>query len=280
MMRALCCLVGATLWAAAGIADIARPKTLDDTLRLMEHAYLATPQIKDVRIDYVDRSLELVTDSEQTFTGYPDNLHNKLRLAASDSVRQQVLDEHIAASIASILEIAAPEETNIRQLLPVLRPKGYANSGDNLPLSMPFVGDVSIFVVKDSPNGIAFVTKDELDQLALTPEDLFETAKTNIYEQNWTPNLVGDNGLFFLRLDGTFESTLMLVPELWRQLDAQMEDVIAVVAARDLVLVADTGVEGALSRLRAAIPDGENAHSYAISDRLLIWRGDHWAAYQ
>lgn len=280
MKRAICFGVVLTICTWASIAAITRANTLNDTMRLMARAYLATPQIIDAKIDYTKKSVTFVTDTGQTFTSYPDNLHAILQNAGSDTQRQDLLDENVTNGLASISEAITSDGVDIERLLPALRPERIARLGDRPPLSVPFVGHVSIFVTEDMPHGISFLTQADLDQLSLTQDALFEAAMANMYAQNWQPEFLGGDGLYMLRLDGNNEAALLLMPEIWQQLDAQMKDVVAVVIARDLVLVADTGVDGALTRLHDALLQKADTVSYAISNQLLIWREDHWAAFE
>ncbi|MEP1586450.1 MAG: hypothetical protein ABJR46_09055 [Tateyamaria sp.] len=280
MKRAICFGIVLVICTWASIAAITRANTLNDTLRLMARAFLASPQIVEAEIDYSDKSVTFVTDTGETFTSYPDNLHTMLQNADSDKQRQDLLDENVTNRLASIFEAITSDGVDIERLFPALRHKGIARFGDRPLLSVPFIGDVSVFVIEDMPHGISFLTQADLDHLSLTQGALFERAMANIYAQNWQPEFLGGDGLYVLRLDGNHEATLMLVPEIWQQLDAQMKDVVAVVIARDLVLVADTGVDGALTRLRDVLLKREDTVSYPISNQLLIWRKDHWAAFE
>jgi uncharacterized protein YtpQ (UPF0354 family) len=273
-------ILSALLAAGAGLSQIARPETVQDTLVLMQGSFAADPRILSAEIDRADAALKLTTPENQLLTAYPDNLHRNLQAAADDAVRQQVLDSFTATSLdAGLQAVQGADRIDLEKILPVLRVTEFARLEGNAPLSRSYVGDMSIFVVEDLPGGVSFLTDDALVELDLTETDLFRRALENMYEQNWQPRLEGGDGVFVMLLDGNYEATLLLIPEVWQQLDEIMEEVVVAVAARDLVMIADTGVPGAVDRLRGALPTPEENISYAISNRLLVWREARWQSF-
>jgi uncharacterized protein YtpQ (UPF0354 family) len=256
-------------------AEVPRPETLDDTLELMRAAYEASDRFQNVEADSEEKSIRLSDGSDGEFVSYPDNLHQMLQAAESDVERQQVLDDFIAGLIE---HVAGPEVTDdISMVVPVVRHRDFAEGiAEEGPVSRPLAGELAVFYVFDRPRSISYVTPTHLRDLGVTEEDLPKIAADNLARLGWSPELEGD-GLWMLVFDGTYEATFLLDEGLWNGFDAQLETIIMVALARDLVIFTDAGFDGAEDGLRKLAADLFPDVTYPLSDQVFEWTGAGWS---
>lgn len=293
------------IWAAAftlafahsAWADVARPETLDDTLTLMRDQFVADPRVTSTKIDLEQSYLSFQIGNGPLQISLPDTIHDTLQNATDDAAREKALVQFIDFTI-SASQSAAPEAAlDLTQVFPVIRPKGFGiepiqpsfgrapeikGFGDeneeefSAPVSLPFTADMDIFFVQDKDQVIEFVTVDHLAQLDLTELELLTVARENLQTRDWDLKIEGGDGLHIISLDGDFETSFMLNQNFWRGVDVGLGRIVAIVAARDLVLFVDGDVEGAIDNLRTLVDPSVNQFPNPISTIPLVWDNGSW----
>lgn len=269
-------LVCAALWPTLLLADIPRPDSLEDTLALQLEALQADPRILDPVIDTSDKSITFKAADGTGYTSYPDNLHKLLRAAQSDAERQTQFDDFMRNSIDGLFAIAQESQIDSANILPVIRETGFSNAAqDDQPVSRPLAGNLSVFLVEDTPSSLSYLRPSDLDALGLAPQDAFALAQTNRLARQWQPKIEGD-GIYFLQLDGNFEASLLLDAALWDFVEEKIGPVLVTASNRDVVLfgpASDPEVRRVLTQLaKKYVAEG----SYALSAQLMVRKDDGW----
>tara|TARA_B110000908_G_scaffold172187_1_gene238227 strand:- start:2271 stop:3158 length:888 start_codon:yes stop_codon:yes gene_type:complete len=279
-------------FAHSAWADLERPETLDDTLLMMQEKFKADPRVSDTNIDIAQRYISFQINDGPLQISLPDTIHDTLQNASDDEARELALIQFINFTIESS-ESAAPEATlDLDQIFPVIRPSGFGSEpiehdpnheehGDDdevesAPVSLPFTADMDIFFVHDGDQAIQFVTAHHLEQLDLNPRALLDITQANLQSRYWDLKIEGGDGLHILSLDGNFETSFMLNRPFWEGVNVGLGSIVAIVAARDLVLFVDGDNEGAINNLRTLVDPTINQFPNPISTTPLIWDNGAW----
>lgn len=299
MLRLICAALFTLACTHTAWADIARPETLDDTLILMRDQFAADPRVTSTNIDQEQRYLSFTLNNGPLQISLPDTIHDTLQNAADAAARENALVQFINFTLAAS-QAAAPEAPpELTKILPVIRPSGFGHdparynfgrknipalSNDDeedeeeysAPISLPFTADMEVFFVEDSDQVIQFITLEHLDQLGITAQDLETLANNNLQQREWNLKIEGGDGLHILSLDGNFETSFMLNRAFWQGVDVGLDRIVAVVAARDLVLFVDGDEPGAIENLRTLVDPAINSFPNPISETLLKWDNGRW----
>jgi hypothetical protein len=262
------------LCAAAAQAEVARPATAGDTLRLMRDAYAAHPQADQVQIDTGLGAVITTRRDGTDVTSYPDNLHRALQDAATDADRQAVLDRFVA----SAFELTGDLPPDPAALMPVLRPPAMFAGQTDGPISAPFPGPLEMFFVLDAPSGAAFVTGDMLGALRLDAAGVQGRAIANLQARDGQVRVQG-SGPYMIVADGYYESSLLLDPALWDSVDAQIGQVVALPLARDLLLFADADRPDMLAALKRIVAVEYANLSNMLTSEALVLRDGVWIPF-
>ena len=288
------------LWLALAIpalADLAAPKTVNDTLVLLRDAVAKNEKITDVALDFDQSYMQFRYDGGEIQIAFPDNLHTSLVNAADDSERAEVFAAYVQRMIRGLATLLLDNPIDPNNVFPVVRHQSLSeqnytpglnhSAGDddqtrNTPnqlVSFPFVADMRIYLVEDAPRTIQFVTHDALDAIEMSPVALRLQAGMNT--QAWLDQVAVESQgkVNFLVLDRNFETSLMLLPTLWRSLEQRFGSIVAVVAARDLVLFVDGDDAEAVADLRAVVAPDAGGFAYQVSSALIVWDGTGWQPF-
>ena len=303
MQRLLIATLLTLAFALTAQAEIARPKTLDDTLNLMHGKFLDDPRVTSTNVDLEQRYISFRINDGPMQISLPDTIHKTMQEAASDTARQQALGKFINFTIEVSQSVAPEAALDLTKIYPVIRPTGFGSEpfeddasdefhpkgfgtkrfGDedqeeaqSLPVTLPFAADMSLFFVQDNEQIIQFVTVDELAQLELNAADLKAIALQNQQSRAWNLKIEGGDGLYILSLDGDFETSFMLNHSFWQGVSVGLGSIVAMVAAPDLVLFVDGDVEGAVENLLTLVDPTINEFSSPISTTPLKWRNGVW----
>ena len=297
MRRLIWATVFSLACAPTAWADVARPETLDDTLTLMRDQFVGDPRVTSTNIDLEQRYISFQIGDGPLQISLPDTIHSALQNAANDTAREKALVQFIDFTI-SASQSAAPEAAlDLTQIYPVIRPKGFGvetiqpsfdsvpetghfgeenEEEQSAPVTLPFAADMEIFFAQDKDQVIEFVTLDHLAQLELTKRELLDIARKNLQARDWNLNIEGGDGLHIISLDGNFETGFMLNQSFWQGVDVGLGSIVAVVAARDLVLFVDSDVENAVENLRTLVDPSINQFPNPISTTPLVWDNGVW----
>ena len=267
------------------------PQSIADTLELMRGAYQADPRVSNVIVNFDQKYLSFQVDGSDTQISFPDNLHILLTQAQTDAERTEILNRMAQSAIQSIVALTLDVPFDVANVIPIVRNATYGidvllvdghdtNIQEMTPLiSFPFVGDMRIFLVEDAPKVVKFLTKADLQTTELGVDALLLEAVMNARSGLEDVKIENQGGLSFLIFDGNYETSFLTTPSLWNDLDTQIGTIVAVVAARDLVLFVDGDDATALADLREVIKPEISQFSYPISTTLITWKDGRWSLY-
>jgi uncharacterized protein YtpQ (UPF0354 family) len=149
-------------------------------------------------------------------------------------------------------------------------------SGATTVPSLEFPGDLVILWVLDSPTSTSSVTAELLEDNRLDTEKLAEKALENLTRKASDIQTSSENGMTFVLLDEYYESSLMLLPDLWQAIDDDLGTVVAGVPSRDLLIYVDGDNPDDVAELRDLVERMSGQLSYPVSGDLFRWDGSAW----
>ncbi len=260
-----------------------RAPIYNDTLDLMLADIQVLPNVASARIDREDQSLKIVLTDGQEVTSNPDNLHQMLQ-GTTDPAERNAL---IAQFTQTIAELSDPKPTLDAasltvNVLPVIRSDDYltTNSNPDAPpdqkLQQKFLPGLSIFYVFDTPNSVQFLQAEDVTKAGFDLATVDAAAKARIAEYGGTFRTEPISNLTMVVLDGFYETSLLLVPEIWNAVDQDIDRLVIGIPARDVLLYGDAANPDVIEELKATIARISAEGAYPLSDRLLEWKAGSW----
>jgi hypothetical protein len=273
MWRALILCLLPTL----ALADTPKPSDSMQALILYYDAiHAAAPDLK-IEIDEADISLKLTTPDGKDIRMYPDNLYLSLLQTTSEAERAAVMQTFVDTALKAYSADPATPELDLTAIYPVIRPALILPADVREKVVVQdFPGGLVEYWVQDSPGSTLSVNVDALKAAKLDVTSLQKLAIANLTQKAQAVQMQSAGPMSMLLLDGYYESSLLLLPEIWQGLDARMGSVVVAIPTREVVLLVDGTDTEAVAALRAVIQQPFQTQPYAISPDLFLWQTDHW----
>ena len=166
-----------------------------------------------------------------------------------------------------------------KQVRLVVQPGDYIANKTGL-VARPFVAGLWIVPVVDSPSSMRLVTKDDLVQLKLDEESIFELGRRNLREQAKPlaqvasvprPGEIGRLG------EDDYESSRLILHGEWADLAAKMNNqLVVMVPASNLLIYGDGATAAGLDSLRALGREAARGSPRPLSIVMLRWTVAGW----
>jgi uncharacterized protein YtpQ (UPF0354 family) len=116
-----------------------------------------------------------------------------------------------------------------------------------------------------------------MDELELTPDSLHALAVSNLPNRIPPLEVHGESPRRMATCGGNFEATLLLHEGLWEHVSSDTKgDILAVVPARDMLVISDSAWDGALDFLSGIVNQEFEDKRYLLSKAVLARRGGTW----
>ncbi len=216
-----------------------------------------------------------------------DNLMARLDLPPKEREAELAAYE---ATIADALVSDRAPEPDPANILPIVRHQDFLDASlaglppdakdDERPLLRDFPGDAGVILAYDTPNGIAVMSKISMGIDGLTDDEAYAFAVSNFAAFAASFTWVEDGGLRFAELDGEYESSIMLLPDVWTALEAELGGpVAAAIPTRGVLAVGRADSAETIAALRALIEDAA-LDPYSVSEDVFVRRDGGWAVLE
>ncbi len=206
------------------------------------------------------------------------------RLSVPGARRALVLAEFEASLYDALAGAAAPAPVpeNVmpivrhRDFLAAVREQAGAPGGEDAPVSRALAGDAVALLAYDTPSSIAVMSKESLGLADLSDAAAFALATRNLARRAEALTWREEGGLRVAVLDGSYESSLLLLDGVWSALEADLGGPVAVaVPARDLLVAGRADRPEDVAALRALIANAA-FDPYAVSEEVFVRREGRW----
>jgi uncharacterized protein YtpQ (UPF0354 family) len=188
--------------------------------------------------------------------------------------------DHFVAVLVRILA-SKPEVAQRSQILPELRPREYIDAMGTMATNavvQPFVGDLVVVYVVDSPDSTRSLTPSDAQALHLSSTDVAAVARENL-SRRLAPlpfglDAIQPGEVHVLATGNFYESSRLLFEEDWAAIAARAPTPIVVGVPENDVVLFVAGIDGdRLARLRAVVREGYEKAARPVSPNLYRWAG-------
>jgi hypothetical protein len=191
---------------------------------------------------------------------------------------------------AGIAELIAKLETapvvQPESILPIVRHEDFlamalAQVGPegepaDAPVHAAFAGDAGVLLAYDAPRGIGVMSRRNLGLEEMDDAAAFALAKENLAIKARDLVWRVDGGLRVAILDGVYESSLVLLDEVWTALETDLGAPLAVaIPSRGALVAARADNPDDVARLRAAIEEAA-LDPFSVSEEIFVREGGGW----
>jgi uncharacterized protein YtpQ (UPF0354 family) len=266
----------ATLVAATGVqAEIM------DTLERMRRVALTMSSVSTAEIDASEKVLVLSDLDGNESTLSPDNLDLMLQ-AISDEVEREQAVRDFMTRVVKTPDQPVKLDASLPSLYPVVTSTELAKAPGAEDLGMwhaEIAPGLSEFLVVDAPDSVSYVTQAQLDDSAIGLDDLRDRARQNLrrlaetrsfQEYSDSPWVAG------YILDGFYDCSLMLLPEIWSDLSARVGELAVGCPVRGELLVVSSTDQWAIESVHAYGREAFETRAYPASPFLYLWTETGW----
>lgn len=177
-------------------------------------------------------------------------------------------------------EALHPAPVALDHVIPGIRPHAVVEGPNGAKvLYEPFVGDLVLVYLVDSPSTMRYLNRTELPELGVPAGDLLARTRPNVKGAAGELD-VQQHGPLLWVTGSVYTSSILLEREFWERLAEKHGAVYAAAPARDLVLVLGTETADArapeLLRLAAAAILADPRTVGALSAAVLQWQAGGW----
>jgi uncharacterized protein YtpQ (UPF0354 family) len=154
----------------------------------------------------------------------------------------------------------------------------------DLPVFRCTKGVFGVAYLVDEGQGYTHVTKRDLQEAAMSLEDLHQIGMRNLFalaKRTQPPlRLVPRADCFAVVQDGQFEASLVLLDVLWDQVfkDRTPNGIVMAIPARDSLLFCDRDSKTGMDELKMLVQRAKNGNTHFLSDALFTRKDGTWAA--
>lgn len=216
---------------------------------------------------------------------YLDNTYNQY-LMQPDAV-DDLLERYIASSGDLYKD---PLPINTSNIVPVIKPIQYLedlkklhkqNDGEKESWIVYEKYNSALIIVygENTETSIRYFTQDDLNKLSVSRDSLHPLAIGNLNKILPKIKRNGDNGTFMLTAGGDFESSLILLTDIWTTDNFKVKgDIVVAIPNRDMLMVTGSKDEQGIKTIRDVTIESF-ATGNPLSPYLFKWDGkkfEHW----
>lgn len=257
----------------------ARELSNDDIMNLLQPEILKTPSVRGIVIDPANPQIFTIYASgemEVSIASFAAKMNAK-------GVNRKVETANFLNLIKKTIAKSDPFKTN--NFKAIIRKKSALDEFEiqtglkdlpNYIVRRPFIDDLEIAIVTETETSLAFLPKARLSDLGLNEDQVFKDAIAQIEELLPKTKWKVENELLYASIDGAFDASLALVPNLWNTLASQNNAQVAlIIPNRGLLVMGRADSESQIAKLKE-IAISQTDEKFGLSDKVLLWTGNEW----
>ena len=252
------------------------------------YAQAVAAELKTAKVQLAGRRhLKVQTTNGNSFELFLDNAWTD---ASKDpALRPEVCRRYIASLLAAQAAAGSAENElpDTNSIVAVVRGQAFLDQfrkyqdTTNALVSEPLVADIYVLYACDSEQGISYLSEGRRKALGLELPALRELAMANLHRMLPSVKIAGSGPVFTVKADGTYESSLLLADQLWKDRAAAVTgDLVAAAPARDVLLFTGAGSPDGVEQIRLAVDKIHNGGSHLISKTLVVRRNEKWEEWK
>jgi len=241
----------------------------------VERARKAFPETQITQKDVLE--VEVVWGEDDTNQCYLDNCYS-LYLQGEDAL--EVIDLYVY----QLQELREFSNTSLDRdlIVPVVKDREWVTGAESMAekgmgfLKRELNSELMVVYAEDLPSQLRYLGGADLEGTGVTQEELPQLAASNLMRLLPEWEIHGHDGFYMVTAGGTFEASLIAVPEFWEKAALEVQgDYVVGVPARDLLLVTGSENPADVDRLKAMVKERFPGLSYPlVTDLFLVKDGD------
>jgi uncharacterized protein YtpQ (UPF0354 family) len=274
-------LLGALLCSQAAFGALSKEAFTREYLTVLRAA------LPEHKVEIVEPlHLKVTAPDGGTSSAFLDNAYTQYE--GDPDSRQEIIEQHVAARVEAE---AAPQPLDPANIVPVIKDRGWlesvkqsvAASGGKEPFNQVVedLNEVLVIVyAEDTPRNIRYFSADDLAKAGVERTRLRALAVANLRRVLPEIELHDSPVVSMLTAGGTYESSLLLLDELWTGDKLKVDgDYVVAVPSRDLLLITGSRNKEGLAKLRELAEEIATTGSYTLTGELFIRRNGAFRHY-
>lgn len=250
-----------------------KKKLLSETEFSTKFAKQLAKKVKGLKITLIN---ELDVESEFNEGKHQHFLNNAYSEYINDSkFIKEIIEKYVNGLSAMFLPKELLDEERI---LPVVKDRRFIQSLEEINADFEknhiyefYNEELIIFYVEDRENSIHYISKDNLEEINFSIENLREKALENL-SNNFEMKRHGENGYFMLTAGGNYESSLILL-NIWNHENFLVAGNIVIgIPSRDVLLITGSKDSKNLHRLYDSVKNINETGNHIVSDKIFELR--------
>jgi uncharacterized protein YtpQ (UPF0354 family) len=237
----------------------------------------------------VQADLDLVIKDDQGWDAqaFLDNAYREY-LAGRDDALDMVIERYVASIAEQQRRLTA--KVDRARIVPVVKDRQWLietqqpdpKRNGAARISEPYNDDLVVLYAEDTPHNIHYLVPGELAEAGLAQAELRALAVANL--RTLLPGIEIRRGplVSMIVADGNYESSLLLLDEIWSkgEVPARVDgEVVIAIPARGVLLFTGSRNRPGLARLRALATNAAKTSTYRLTDTLFVYRGGRFARF-
>ncbi len=286
MKRWIGALLAALLCAGCCCASVAEGELLSPKAfagRMVDVLAEAQPDARIEQVSDMELNLYLPDNDEP----YRLGLQNSYDTYRADPASLDAVLAHYRDAFLETIQGTAMDAADLQKLLPVVRHKSYLDGWNAEMLEKSafeeWTDSLIIVYIWDLPSTVRVAQRDELAGLGVSFDALRELACQNLrglaagVSFPWT-----GEATYMLQLDGMYESSCLLLPELWNRenFPTIQGDILVAVPKRDEVLIIGSEDLTMRGMIKLYLKDQYDKMPYPVLNGFLRWNGEDFEEFE
>ncbi|MGC4087411.1 MAG: hypothetical protein QM756_05885 [Polyangiaceae bacterium] len=249
-------------------------------------------QMVRTRVLEMHPDASVTTSADSVMVEWADGQQHEIQLANAWARIQSGETDVLEHFLKVVKQPETAVATDPQRIFPLLKPAGTAAAfvesaaqlapRDEKPpeqlLCTPLLTGLECLYVLDARHGMTFVTPSALSDAGISAEALPAHARSGLYASlNRILRAEVQPGVHMLTCGGNYEASLILVPEVWAEIDPLLDGQRVVgIPNRDLLFVTGSNNRTGIAWMREVASAAPN-NAYPVFSELLRWNG---AAYE
>ncbi len=247
------------------------------------------PELKVEVVDDLELRFSLPGDDRKPHQAFLENAYTVYQ--NDPGSRDEIIDQFIAGQMET-LDKSVDDSINPDRIIPVVKDRRWleeisvslkADSDFPIPLHDDYNSELQIIYAEDSEHNIRYLNADNLDALPCEREKLQEFSTSNLKDLlSDGIEVMGGDGIYMVTAGGSYETSLLLIDELWEEngpLELSGAPVVAI-PTRDLLLVTGANDAGGIARIREIAAEMIQENAYTLTPVLFVRSGKSFEVFE
>lgn len=276
-MRRILPVLLAALSACCGCSKSGVMTPHDFTVEFAESLAEARPELNVTIVG--DLEVKAAAADGNEFSSYLDNAYDLYR--QNPESKADLFQRYIAAGLQTL---DLPDGLDRTRIVPVVKDRPWlaemreALLSRGAPEAPEFAcedlnRELVIVYAEDHPDGIRYLTQEELETAEIAEDELREFACENLRRLLPSVEFEESDGIYLVTAGGNYEGSLLLFDSIWT--DEQFEvsgEIVVALPAREVLLVTGSEDPEGIARVQQTVADVWKEAPYRLTDKLFVYR--------